>query len=188
MPKKPSTPSPKPPAGMWERLTNRRPTTFIPGYDAIAPFDYPRPDREAVWGELQAEIDDLAARKAFDEAHPFLIDDLLQGRIDHWRRIVAAHRAERLSILEALEAQGIWHQSRLRRRLVGVRRDHWQAVSTQGTTWSSLTGLPSELPAASATPVPAPAATEPVHAPETSPAAQAEPWASDGVTPLHRAS
>lgn len=188
MPKKPSTPSPKPPAGMWERLTNRRPTTFIPGYDAIAPFDYPRPDREAVWGELQAEIDDLAARKAFDEAHPFLIDDLLQGRIDHWRRIVAAHRAERLSILEALEAQGIWHQSRLRRRLVGVRRDHWQAVSTQGTTWTSLTGLPSELPVGSGTQAPAPTTTEPALGATESPAAQAEPWASDGVTPLHRAS
>lgn len=169
MPKKPSTPSPKPPAGWWERLTNRRPTTFIPGYDAIAPFDYPRPDREAVWADLQPEIDDLAARHAFDEAHPFLVDDLIAARIDHWRRIVAAHRAERLSILEALQAQGIWHQTRLRRRLATVRRDHWQAVSTQGTTWTSLTGLPSE-------------------GPEASTGSQAEPWASDGVTPLHRAS
>ena len=140
-------------------------------YDAIAPFDYPRPDPESVWADLQREIDDLAAQKAFDEAHPFLVDGLIAAGIDRWRRIVASHRAERLSILEALEAQGIWHQTRLRRRLATVGRDHWQAISTQGATWMSLTGLPSELPAAA-----------------RGQAAQAEPWASDGVTPLHRAS
>lgn len=165
MPKKPSTPAPRPPAGRWERLLNRHPTTFIPHYDAIAPFDYPRPDVDALWAELEHEIDQLASRRAFDEAHPYLVDELVRGRLASWRAIVATHAEERQSILEALREQGVWHRVRLQRRLGSVRRRHWQAVTTQGSTWASLTGLPAEEP--------------------LSP--QAGPAASETVTPLHRA-
>lgn len=46
--------------GFLDRLLRRNPTTFIAGYDAIKPFDYPQPDLEEIWSRGQATIDELA--------------------------------------------------------------------------------------------------------------------------------
>ncbi len=128
--------------GFLDRLLRRNPTTFIAGYDAIKPFDYPQPDLEEIWSRGQATIDELAARGALDDAHADVIDRVVHEELNIWRAEINKHRATRLSILEQLEAQGIEHKSRLLQKLDRPRRRHRTALASYVAVWESLTGLP----------------------------------------------
>ncbi|NLH70803.1 MAG: hypothetical protein GX454_11600 [Brooklawnia sp.] len=137
--------------GFLDRLLRRSPTTFIAGYDAIKPFDYPRPDAEMIWSRLQATIDELAACGALDDAHHDVIDRVAHEELNVWRAEIQQHQATRLSILEQLVAQGVEHKARLLQKLVRPRRKHRTALASYIAVWESLTGLP--YPADPARPV-----------------------------------
>lgn len=135
--------------GPIRRLFHRRPTTFIPGYDSITPFEYPRPDLDDFWeqvdrfySQIEEEIDALASRGAIDGSHHDLVDRKIHHEVGIWRTRLDEHKEERRDILRQLQAQNIEHRTRLVELISEPHRKHRTALASHITTWESMTGLP----------------------------------------------